>query len=149
MILHLIALLIPVVAIAFGVGIAMLAIFLNYRKRSQMFALYHQERMQAIDKGIDLPPLPEAFFSEDGKPPRPYAPHRQLLIGLIWLFTGLALFAALYATLEFAVALFAMIPTGIGLAYLIYYFTVGKQEAERLQAAQAARLAETDRAQKP
>ena len=133
---------IPIVAIVMGIGIAMLTVFLNYRKRKEMFALYHQERMAAIEKGIELPPLPDAFFDEDRKP---RSPHRGMAVGLIWSFVGLALLVALYFNEQGTVALFALIPIAVGLAYLIYYFAVGKKEAEVLEAERKAKAAETNR----
>ena len=141
---EILSLLIPIIAIVMGIGIGSLTIYLEYRKRKDMFALYHQERMAAIEKGIELPPLPEGFFSADGKPPRPLSPHGKLLTGLVWLFIGLSLLVALYFTHSHA-ALFALIPTAIGLAYLIYYFAVGKKEAEALEAERKAKAAGTDR----
>ena len=51
-----VALFIPIIAIIFGVGIGMLALYLGYRKRKELFVLYHQERMAALEKGVDLPP---------------------------------------------------------------------------------------------
>jgi hypothetical protein len=129
---------IPVVAIVMGIGCAIMAMYFNYRKRQEMFALYHQERMAAIDKGIELPPLPPEFFTEDGKPP---SKHGTLLGGLITTFVGLGLAVALYCMCNFNVALFALIPLGVGLALLIFYFTVGKKEAEAADAERQARLA--------
>lgn len=137
-----IAVTIPIVAIVMGIGIGMLTVFLNYRKRKEMFALYHQERMAAIEKGIELPPLPEAFFGEDRKP---RSPHRGMAVGLVWLFVGLALLVALFFNDEGMVALYALIPVAVGLAYLIYYFAVGKKEAEGLEAERKAKAAETNR----
>lgn len=137
-----VAVAIPIVAIVMGIGIGMLTVFLNYRKEKEMFALYHQERMAAIEKGIDLPPLPEAFFDQDRKP---RSPHRGLAVGLVWLFIGLALLVALYFNDEGMVALYALIPVGVGLAYLIYYFVVGRKEAEVLEAERKAKAADTSR----
>lgn len=133
---------IPIVAIVMGIGIGMLAIFLNYRKRKEMFALYHQERMAAIEKGIELPPLPEAFFRDDGNPP---SPHGTFLGGLVLVFVGVASWIALYFVVQPRIALFALIPLGIGLALLIYYFTVGKKQAELLEAERKAKAAEASR----
>lgn len=137
-----IAVSIPIVAIVMGIGIGMLTVYFNYRKRKEMFALYHQERMAAIEKGIDLPPLPDAFFAEDGKP---RSPHRGLAVGLVWLFVGLALLVALYFNHEGEAALYALIPVAVGIAYLIYYFVVGKKEAEDLEAERKAKAADTSR----
>ena len=126
------ALLIPILAIILGVGIAMLAIFLQYRKRKETFALYHQERMAALEKGVDLPPLPEFLLSDDSNALKSYHPRRHLLKGLIWLFTGIGLGVALWPTAGFEHSLFSLIPIGVGLAHLIYYFVEGKTEAKPL-----------------
>jgi hypothetical protein len=136
---------IPIVAIVMGIGIGMLSIYFGYRKRKEMFALHHQERMAAIEKGIELPPLPDEFFSDNGKP---RSPHRKLLTGLIWLFIGLSWMIAFYVRPTRGMdgaAIYGLIPATIGLAYLIYYFAVGKKEAELLEAERKARLAETKR----
>src|ERR1700678_4050598 len=53
---------IPIIAIVLGISMGAWTIYLSYRKRREMFALYHEERMAAIEKGIELPPLPEEFF---------------------------------------------------------------------------------------
>jgi hypothetical protein len=137
-----IPLLIPIVAIVMGIGIGMLAIYLNYRKRKEMFALYHQERMAAIDKGIELPPLPDAFFYDDGKAP---SPHGTLLSGLILVFIGVTLFIALYFMVQIRIALFALVPLGIGLALLIYYFAVDRKRAKELEAEKKAKSAAANR----
>ncbi len=121
------ALMIPIIAIILGIGVAMLAMLLNYRKRKEIFALYHQERMAALEKGVDLPPLPDALLTDDA---RPYNPRRHLLKGLAWLFVGIGLGLALFALVGYQHALFALIPAGIGLAHLIYYAVEGKKEAE-------------------
>src|SRR5437016_7686977 len=114
------ALLIPIIAIIMGIAIAMLAIVLQYRRRKETFALYHQERMAALDKGVELPPLPEFLFSDEGA--KSYHPRRHLLKGLVWLFTGIGLGVALWPTAGFENSLWSLIPIGVGLAHLIYYF---------------------------
>jgi hypothetical protein len=136
---EIIGVLIPVIAIVMGIGCGMLAIVVNYRKRKEMFALYHQERMAAIEKGIELPPLPEEFFAENGKVP---SPHGRLLVGLVWLFIGLSWMIAFYLKPTRGMdgaAIYGLIPAMIGLAYLIYYFAVGKKEAEALEAERKAK----------
>jgi hypothetical protein len=153
MLLPIISLFIPIIAIVMGIGIGMLSIYLSYRKRKEMFALYHQERMAAIEKGIELPPLPEDFFHEDGKPLR-RSPHGTLLSGLVLVFIGLTLYLALHFTVTRTdtgggAALFALIPAGVGAACLIYYFTVGRKLAADMEAERKARLAEAARVKNP
>jgi hypothetical protein len=122
-----ISLLIPIISIIMGIGIGMLAIVLNYRKRKEIFALYHQERMAAIEKGVECPPWPDRLLADDAATP---SPRRHLLKGLVWLFIGLAVTVAVYAVVDLSHALFGLIPIGIGLAHLIYYFVEGKREAQ-------------------
>jgi hypothetical protein len=118
---------IPMLAIILGIGVAVLAITLSYLKRRQAFALYHQERMAALEKGVDLPPLPDALITEDA---RPKNPRRLLLTGMVWLFVGIGLIIAVYNLTNPRLALFGLIPAGVGLAQLIYYLVAGRQEAE-------------------
>lgn len=144
---------VPIIAIVMVFGTGMLAIYFSYRKRKEMFALYHQERMAAIEKGVELPPLPDDFFREEGRPHR-RSPHRTLLGGLILVFIGLTLYLALHFTAPRIEdggnpALFALIPLGIGVACLIYYFTVGRKLAAALDEERKARLAEAARVQSP
>ena len=141
------AIMIPIVAIIMGVGSAMWAMYLRYQKRREMFALYHQERMAAIDKGIELPPLPEEFFSGDQPAAQPRSGHRQLLQGLILVFMGIALTAALYYETG-AHYWWGLLPVAIGLAFLIYYFTVGRQEAKLMEDTRRAKLADMQAAKK-
>ena len=124
---ELVAMSIPIIAIVMGIGIGMLALYLDYLKRKEMFTLYHQERMAAIDKGIELPDWPEGLL--DTSAAKPQSPRRHLLKGLVWLFIGLGLIVSIYAVFDLAHSLFGLIPTGIGLAHLIYYFVEGKKEA--------------------
>jgi hypothetical protein len=122
---------IPIIAVVLGIAVAMLAIYLSYRKRKEFFTLYHQERMAAIEKGVELPPLPEALLVEDGA--KPYHPRRHLLKGLGWLFVGLGGGLATWVTAGVDWALFGLVPIGLGLAHLIYYFVEGKKEAEAIE----------------
>jgi len=146
MIIPVLGLFIPIIAIVMVFGTGMLSIYFNYRKRKEMFALYHQERMAAIEKGIDLPPLPEDFFHENGKPAR-RSSHSTLLWGLVLTFIGLILYVALHATVPRTdtggdPSLYALIPSGIGMACLIYYFAVGRKLAAAMEEERKAQLAE-------
>lgn len=132
---------IPIVGIVMGIGLGMLGMYLEYRKRKEIYTLYHQERMAAIDKGLELPPLPEAFFTDSAKP---RTPRGQLLKGLIWLFIGVAVMIALFANGFGTQALYGLIPVALGAAYLVNYFAVGKRQAEVMEAAEKAKLAETN-----
>jgi hypothetical protein len=90
-----IAVMIPIVAIVMGIGIGMLALLLDYRKKREMFALHHKERLAAIDKGMEVPPLPPEFF-QDAR--RRRTPADNLRRGLVLLFLGAAITGALYVS---------------------------------------------------
>ena len=132
------ALMIPIIAIVMGIGIGMLAIYLSYRKRRELFAHFHQERMAAIEKGIECPPWPDSVLADEESSPSP-RPH--LLKGLVWLFIGVAGGVAVFATVAFRWALFGLVPIGIGAAHLIYYFVEGRKDAEVAGQTTAARRA--------
>jgi hypothetical protein len=141
---------VPVVAVVMVFGSVMWKVYFDYRKRKEMFVLYHQERMAAIEKGIELPPLSDDFYREEAKPPR-RSSHGTFLTGLIMVFIGLTLYVALHFTVPRTdtggdAALFALIPAGIGGACLIYYFTVGRKMAHAMEEERKARLAEAARA---
>ena len=136
------AIMIPIIAIAApfitAVVITGIAIFVHYRKRRDMLQFHHQERMAAIERGIELPPLPAGYFGEPPRPARSRSPHGNLLKGMVWSFVGLALLFALRQAGIYDYSLFALIPIGIGLAHLIFYFAVGRKEAESIQPPQAS-----------
>ena len=137
-IIPLLGLMIPMVIVVVGGGVALLAIYLGYRRRKEIFSMYHQERMAAIEKGVDLPPLPDALLTDDSRPARPYHPRRHLLRGLAWLFVGIGLGLGLTPTAGLNWALFSLVPAGIGLAHLIYYFVEGKKEAAAIEREKAS-----------
>ena len=118
--------LIPLFGIVFAVGlplsIPIIFAVLNYRKRRRLMELHHTERMAAIERGMELPPLPlDLIDGQSGRRRR-----TSLLPGLVWLFVGLALLISMGSIGE-EEALFGLIPTGVGLAYLVYYFLEGRK----------------------
>ena len=125
--------LIPLFGIVFAVGlplsIPIIFAVLNYRKRRRLMELHHAERMAAIERGMDVPPLPLALI--DGRSAR--RRRTSLLPGLVWLFVGLALLISMQ-TISDEEAMLGLIPTGVGLAYLIYYFVEGRKiEAKQME----------------
>jgi len=130
-----VAVFIPIVAIVMSLGIPIVYQILDYRRRRDVVEAHHKERMAAIERGMELPALPEAFYGPLDRNKRP----RHLLTGMIWFFIGIALFLTLGAVAGEDVRFFGLIPTGIGLAFLIYYFIEGKHEVEAFKAKEAAR----------
>jgi hypothetical protein len=107
--------LIPISGITLGLGTAMLRLWLEYRKKRDLFQLHHIERMTAIDKGIDLPPLPSQYFADDRRASSDY-----LRYALIWSLAGIAFSGALYVTSQ-SLWVWGSIPVAVGIAYLLFY----------------------------
>jgi hypothetical protein len=115
---QLLALMIPIVAIVMGIGLAMLGLVFDYRRKREMYELQHKERMAAIEKGMEVPPL-AADFVQVRK--RPATPGELLRRGLILLFVGLALVVAMSYE-EHELSWWGLLPAAVGLAYLVSYF---------------------------
>lgn len=129
MISELVPLLVPIFSTAVVFSIPIVWIVLNYRKRRRFMELHHAERMAAIERGMELPPLPLELIDGRGRRRR-----SSLLPGLVWFFIGLAVIAGWLIT-DFdddLPVVGGFIPLGIGLAYLIYYGIEGRQ-TEKLQ----------------
>jgi len=122
--------LIPLFGIVFSIGGPMIAfivwLWLNYQKRRRLMELHHTERMAAIERGMDVPPLPIELI--DGRAPRPRSRRSSLRSGLIWFFVGLAIVIGLISGDEHDIPMFvALVPLAIGIAFLLYYFLEGRK----------------------
>lgn len=117
---HIMPFLVPIVAIIMGIGIAMLAIWTDYRKKREIFELHHKERMLAIERGMEVPPLPEALLAgrQDNSQAQPDADFKR---GLMWTLVGAAVATALIINRDTGSAAWALIPVAVGAAYLITY----------------------------
>lgn len=127
--------LIPVVGIIMGCLIPIVAMITDHRKKRMIYELHHRERMAAIDKGIEPPPLPTELFVDPADTRTP----RYLLRGLIWSAIGIGMFFALGKVADAEEAWLGAIPFGIGIAYLLYYAIEGR----KLQDAAAGSASET------
>jgi hypothetical protein len=58
------AVLIPAVAIVGGIAFAAYSMYLRVRSHREMLQMHHAERMAAIEKGIELPPLPPEILHD-------------------------------------------------------------------------------------
>ena len=124
---------IPIFGILFGIGgpavVVIVWFTLNYYKRRKLMELHHAERMAAIERGMEIPPLPIELLDGRSTPKRR---RTALLPGLVWFFVGLALVAGALADHDNDIPVFiGLIPLGIGLAYLIYYFAEGRNVEAR------------------
>ena len=55
---------IAIAAIVMGIGCAMFSLYLHSRRKREFLQMHHAERMAAIEKGIELPPVPPQFFHD-------------------------------------------------------------------------------------
>jgi hypothetical protein len=112
---------IPIVAIIMGCSIAIVSIWGEHKRKSQVLDQNHRERMHAIEKGIDLPPLPEHLLSDaDHKPPSLSTPAKSLRAGVMLSLLGVVLYFAIERVGAGDAALFGLIPAAIGIANLVY-----------------------------
>jgi hypothetical protein len=111
--------LIPIVAIVFGIGMGALGLWTDHKRKSQMLEQLHRERMAAIEKGIELPPM--SVDVETGRAVNEAVnPARVLRTGVFLLSLGIVLYYALDTVGASAAAVFGLIPGTLGLANLAY-----------------------------
>lgn len=115
---YMMAVLIPIFGIVFGIGVAIVAIISKHREKLQRVELRHKERLAALERGLELPP--EIEQPEDGGRRGTAGTLRS---GLIGVFVGVVLYFALDRVASDDVALFGLIPAAVGLANLIFYFS--------------------------
>ncbi|MDD5333904.1 MAG: DUF6249 domain-containing protein [Rhodoferax sp.] len=129
---HIMPLMIPIIAIVMGIGIGMLALWLDHEKKTRMFELHHKERLLAIERGMEVPPLPPEFFT-NGRGRECGAKVNSLHRGLALLLLGLALGVALFVNEGPEAATWALLPIALGVAQLIFY-RVGAAPAPEVDA---------------
>lgn len=117
------AVFIPIIAIFMSLLIPIVFSVVDYKRRKDIVEANHKERLAAIERGMEIPALPESFYL----PMKPQRRSSYLLPGLVWLFVGIGFFVALGAVAGEGVQFFGLVPMGIGLAMLIYYFVEGRK----------------------
>ncbi|MFL6548438.1 MAG: DUF6249 domain-containing protein [Povalibacter sp.] len=114
-----IALCIPIVAIVMSIGIGMLFIWAEHKRKTQLLEQNHRERMHALEKGIALPPLPPNLVGMSNGPSTASAA-KSVRSGVMLLLIGIVLFFALMVVGAQEAALFGLLPAAIGVANLVY-----------------------------
>jgi preprotein translocase subunit YajC len=110
---------IPIVAIVMGIGIGMLSIWSEHKRKAQLLEQNHRERMQAIEKGMELPPLPPNLVSTSNGPSTASAA-KSVRSGVMLLLIGIILWFAIDRAGGSDAALFGLIPAAVGVANLLY-----------------------------
>ena len=113
------ALMIPILGIVLGLGVAVIAIVTSHREKQKRVELRHRERLAAIERGIEIPP--DAEPDAGGKKPS------MLRSGVSGVLIGGVLYFALHRVVGEDVALFGLIPAAFGIATLVSYFVENRR----------------------
>src|SRR4029079_13890093 len=100
---------IPIVAIVMGIGIGMLAIRSEHKRKAQLLEQNHRERMHALEKGLELPPLPPNLIGATNGPSTSSAA-KSIRSGVMLLLIGIVLYFAITVVGAREAALFGLIP---------------------------------------
>ena len=114
-------LLIPIISVTVSLGALIVWILAWHRRRMHEVDCRHQERMAAIEKGLELPP--ESLPQPERTTPR----SRYLLRGLIWLGVGVAVTFGGHDWLRAPLGGAGWIADAVGAAYLIFYSVEGRR----------------------
>lgn len=124
--MEIMALLIPILGVIFAIGfplsIPIIALVLRYRRRKQTIELHHAERMAAIERGMDVPPLPV-------EPHEERRPQTGLLRGLVCSLVGAALLGSWLIAHDEWLGVSGLVVGAVGIAYLIYYAIEGRKHS--------------------
>jgi hypothetical protein len=116
--------LLPVIVAGFGLAFAFLIMWLDYRKKRDLYEMNHKERMAAMEKGLELPPTPREFF-------QPGQPLDQATLNLrralVLAFSGAAYLVIMLVRGRDA-AWWGLLPIAIGAAFYIVYVVVRRQQ---------------------
>ena len=122
-------------ATTIGDGISVVALsaaflgyyYLKHQERARRLEVLHQERLQAMDKGIPLPEL-ELDPPSANRPPDPHIP---LILGMILFAFGAGSMIALRLVQSAGLSAFWPIPLPValmGAGLMLYYFLGAKQD---------------------
>jgi Domain of unknown function (DUF6249) len=118
--------LIPIVAIVFGVSAGMLSTWTSHKRKQQLMEQAHKERLVALERGLPLPDIPKELADEDEKPNAA----RSLRNGVALCLIGVVLYFALIRVGADDAALFGLIPAAIGVGNLIYAYMLRNKTSE-------------------
>jgi hypothetical protein len=125
-------LLIPII----GMLIPIAFIVCSYLRRRDLLQAWHEQRMAAIAKGIELPPMPFNPDADDGAHgstcERAANPNKNLLTGLVLMACGLGIGVFLWAIrpmIGIDIWSVGAIPALLGVAFVVYHYAGGRAAA--------------------
>jgi hypothetical protein len=115
-------LLIPIVGTIFGIALVMLIIYLDHRRKTDTLRHAHEERMAAIQRGIELPPPSPTLPAGQTPADRVFAVggalHGQRTFGFLALLVGAAIMVAMWETGS-RYGWWGLVPAAVGVANLV------------------------------
>lgn len=118
---------IPIVAIVMGIGIGMLALWAEHKRKAQMLEQLHRERLHALDKGLEPPPIP-ANLAGNGDGSSPASAAKSLRSGVMLVLIGVILWFGISRTGGGEGAWFGLIPAAVGVGNLLYALILWNKE---------------------
>lgn len=118
---------IPIVAIVMGIGIGMLALWAEHKRKAQMLEQLHRERLHALDKGLEPPPIP-ANLAGNGDGSAPASAAKSLRSGVMLVLIGVILWVGISRTGGGEGAWFGLIPAAVGAGNLLYALILWNKE---------------------
>lgn len=116
---------IPIVAIIMGIGIAMLAVWTEHKRKAQLLDQVHRERLHALDKGLEPPPIPANLTGDDDETP---SAAKSLRWGVVLVLIGVILWFGINKSGGDEAAWFGLIPAAVGVGNLMYALILWKKE---------------------
>lgn len=117
---------IPIIAIVMGIGIGMLSIWTEHKRKAQLLEQFHRERVLALEKGLPLPEMDRRLVAlDDQEPPTAARAYRN---GIMLLLIGIILYFGLEELLGSKFSLFGLVPAAIGIANLLYGVMLQRKE---------------------
>jgi len=120
---------IPIIAIVMGIGIGMQYVWSEHKRKQQLLEQNHRERMHAIEKGMEPPPVP-ANLVGIGNGPATASAAKSLRSGIMLTLIGILLYVGIDMAGGAEGAMFGLIPAAVGVANLVYAVILWKSEKE-------------------
>ena len=134
------ALLIPIIAVIGAFASQMFSVYHRAHRQRELLQLYHAERMAAIEKGIELPPLPaEMIHERSWSVAGTHQSGRGNYRGIKMLLVGAAITVALWKTRGGETFWWGLIIVAWGMAQLVIDFLERRERALNHPAGMAPR----------
>jgi len=126
------------IGVAGGLSFPIIMVLLQQRAKREVLKAWHEQRMAAIEKGVELPPLPEALLNGSHPKPAPGAPASRIdwsnFVSQLALLFGLIAYSPSGAEFDPAgtarVAHRGTVIALVGVGLLVYKFLTRQRKSE-------------------